>query len=454
LKIRGALAIVLSTFYSPCVAGQDTPEPTAKTSDFLNRIWLSGQINIITQWHAPFRSPYSGPNSFQPEGEMQTSRVLTLYTGLKLNDRTDVLFDLETTNGKDLSRGRGLAGFTNLDLAGVPNDHPYVARALLHHVIPLSSDSIEVDRGPLQLSSQVPARRLELYAGKMSLLDFFDVNVIGSDSHFQFLNWTVDNNAPYGYPADTRGYTYAVMTEYHDRAWVFRFAEALTPKLTNPDQLDVDLARSRSENVELEVHHKLVPGHDGAFRLLSFVDHGTLGDYRKAIQAVKSAGGAAPDVSLYREPGQIKYGFGVNVEQEITSVLRGFGRFGWADGHKESLAFTEANQSFAGGLDVRGKLWRRNDDKFGAAWVANALSGDHREYLALGGLGILLGDGKLNYRREQILEAYYTIKVWRGVYLAADLQRIWNPGYNHDRGPIFVPAVRLHLEGALFNNPK
>jgi high affinity Mn2+ porin len=236
-------------------------EPAASESGnsggFSDRLWLSGQINIVAQGHSAFPSPYSGPDSFSSLPEVQTSRVLTLYSGFHLNGLTDVLADLESTNGKNLSNGRGLAGFPNLDLAGVPNTHPYLARALLHWIIPLGSELADADRGPLQLESKVPARRLELYLGKMSLLDFFDVNEVGSDSHFQFLNWTVDKNAPYGYPADTRGYTWAALVEYHDRRWIFRFAEAMIPKVTNPDQLEVDLTRSRSENIQWELHHKL-----------------------------------------------------------------------------------------------------------------------------------------------------------------------------------------------------
>lgn len=433
-------------------ASGQTPD-NGGANPFPGRLWLSGQINIITQGHTPFHSPYSGPNSFQASHEIQTSRVFTLYSGLKAASHTEILVDLEMTNGRDLSGGHGLAGFTNLDLAGVPNTHPYLARALLHQIIPLGAETMDSDRGPLQLESHLPVRRLELYMGKMSLLDFFDVNAIGSDSHFQFLNWTVDNNAPYGYPSDSRGYTYALLSEYHERNWVFRFAEALTANVNNPDQLDVNLSRARSENTEFELHHKLLRGRDGAIRLLNFVDHGVLGDYRKAIHAFESGVDPAPDITLHRDSGQSRYGFGINLEQELNPVLRVFGRFGWAEGHKESLAFTEANQSISGGFDLRGNPWHRENDKLGAAFTANALSGDHRAYLALGGLGVLLGDGQLNYGRELVVETYYTMKLWRGIYAAADLQQIWRPGYNRDRGPVLVPAIRLHLEGVLFNNP-
>src|SRR5262249_11830801 len=156
-------------------------------------------------------------------------------------------------SGNALSAGHGLASFTNLDLSGVPNGRPYVARAVIHHVVPLSSDSVQVSRGPLQLADRLPSRRIELYAGKMSLVDFFDVNAVGGDSHLQFLNWSIDNNTSYGYPADARGYTYGLLCEFHDGNLAIRFAEAMTPKVDDPDHLDADLARSRSENLEIEL---------------------------------------------------------------------------------------------------------------------------------------------------------------------------------------------------------
>jgi high affinity Mn2+ porin len=442
------LAIVL---LPAACAAQAEPAPSSVGSEFLNRFWLSGQVNIISQGHTAFHSPYSGPNSFSSAAELQTSRVLTLYTGFSISPTTDFLFDVESTSGHDLSGSHGLGAFTNVDAAGVPNARPYVARAILHRQVRLSGETVETERGPLQMAGHEAARRLDIYVGKMSLLDFFDVNAIGSDSHFQFMNWTLDNNGAYGYPADPRGYTYAFVTEYHDNNSALRFAEALSPKLDSPTHIDANLVRSRSESIEYELHHALIPKRTGVVRALSFVDHGSFGNYRKAIEAYRASGETSPpDITAQREPGRMKYGFGLNVEQELTSLLRAFGRFGWAEGHLETLAFTEADQSISGGVDLKGNPWRRKDDKLGMAVVSNALSGDHREYLALGGTGLVLGDGGLNYRREKVLETYYTFKLWRSVYLSADVQRVWNPGYNHDRGPALVGAVRLHFEGVLF----
>jgi high affinity Mn2+ porin len=185
-------------------------------------------------------------------------------------------------------------------------------------------------------------------------------------------------------------------------------------------------------------------------RPLAFVNHADMGSYREAIDEYLAGKTSVPDIVATRQQGRIKYGFGLNVEQELTPLLRAYGRFGWNNGRTESFAYTEVDQTVSGGIDLRGNLWHRKHDKIGVAVVSNAISGDHREYLKLGGLGFLLGDGNLNYGRENIIEAYYNAKLWHGVYASFDLQPIWNPGYNRDRGPVLVGAIRLHLEGTLF----
>jgi high affinity Mn2+ porin len=139
----------------------------------------------------------------------------------------------------------------------------------------------------------------------------------------------------------------------------------------------------------------------------------------------------------------------LNAEQELTALLRVYGRLGWSEGQNESFAYTEVDRAAAIGSGIRGNRWHRVLDKAGVTLLINALSSDHRQYLALGGQGFLLGDGGLNYGLEKIVEIYYTLHLWRGIYLSADLQRIWNPGYNRDRGPVLVPGFRMHLEDAV-----
>ena len=420
-----------------------------------DRIWLSGQANIITQWHPAFRSPYQGPNSLSPEAQDASSRVLTLLTGLRANNTTEFLLDVQETGGHGIGEALGLAGFTNLDVVRNPllSKVPYVARLMWHQIIPLGSERVSAERTPLSLFPQLPARRLEIRFGKFSLVDFFDVNTYGSDSNFQFMNWTLDNNGAYDYAADTRGYTYAAMVEYDDRHWALRFAEALMPKVANGINLDADLARAHSENAEFELHHTFLPRRETVVRLLGYANHANMGIYRVAIadflagETPCAAGTVCrPEITAHPLQTTTKYGFGVNIEQPLTDWLGVFARWGWNEGQHESYAYTEVDETEQVGAGAQGTKWKRKLDRAGLAFISNAISSDHQQYLALGGLGFLLGDGNLNYGRENIVEAYYTLHVWRGIFTSLDAQHINNPGYNRDRGPVFAPAARLHVE--------
>src|SRR5262249_23502484 len=186
-----------------------------------SRFWVSGQVNVIFQAHPGFHAAYSGPNSLSPDYEKATSSVLTLFTGFQATPSTDLLFDLESTSGRGISDAFGLAGFTNLDVVRNPTlgSTPYIARVMLHQTVALSSDRAESERSPFSLATSVPIRRLEFRIGKFGTADFFDVNSVGSDSHLQFMNWTVDNNGGYDYAADTRGYSWGALVEYHSRNW-------------------------------------------------------------------------------------------------------------------------------------------------------------------------------------------------------------------------------------------
>jgi high affinity Mn2+ porin len=195
-----------------------------------DRVWLSGQANFIAQWHPPFHSLYQGPNSLRPNYEKAISRVLTLYTGVRLNSSTEILVDVEEAGGSALSTGLGLAGNTDLDIVRNPllSKAPYLARGMIHKVFALSNDKIENQRSFLSLFDELPRRRLEIRFGKFSIPDFFDLNSAGSDTHFQFMNWTVDNSGAWDYAADTRGYTVRFVADYEECNWGFRFAEALS----------------------------------------------------------------------------------------------------------------------------------------------------------------------------------------------------------------------------------
>ena len=451
-----------STAKSDTVAQPDPSQVTDSPPDdsietmlphFKNsRFWLSGQANFIFQTHPPFHADYSGPNSLSPRYEKATSRLMTLYTGVRLNNSTELLFDLEEAGGAALSTGLGLAGNTDLDIVRNPllSKAPYAGRAMIHKVFALSKDKVENQRNYFSLFDELPRRRLEIRFGKFSMPDFFDINSVGSDTHLQFINWTTDNNGAYDYAADTRGYTVGATADYEDRNWGFRFAEALMPKVANGIDLVWRPWQVHAENFEYELRHGIIPQKAGVIRLLAYTNDANMGIYRDAIAQFENHTAPRPESvpEITNHPWHItrKYGFGINLEQNLTHYLTAFARFGWDNGKTESFAYTEVDQTFAEGLGASGAWWHRKQDRAGLAFVSNAIKKDHQTYLADGGLGFLLGDGKLNYGRENILETYYTVHVWRGIYLAPGLQHINNPGYNHDRGPVLVPSFRAHIE--------
>jgi len=339
------------------------------------RWWVSGQDNIISQWHPSFDAKYSGPNSFRAHGEHATSNIATLYTGFQLTSTTEIFMHFEAAAGGGLSDALGLGGFTDLDVVRNPTlgTAPYIARGMIRQIIPLSSEMIEAERNPWYLATKVPVRRLELRFGKMGTNDFFDINNVGTDSHLQFMNWTVDNNGAYDYAADTRGYTVGLLVEYHDRNWAFRFEEALMPQVANGINLQWNLRKARAENYELELHPAIRGKREVIIRLLSFVNHANMGVYRDAIADFLVGKTPRPTIIAHPEHTTVKYGFGLNFEEQLSSNVRAFGRFGWNEGQHESYAYTEVDQSFQVGSDLAGERWRRKLDKIGAVVVSNAI---------------------------------------------------------------------------------
>ncbi len=430
-----------------CATKQAVGQTAVPDTELPNRWWVSGEIDIIGQHQPYFRALYSGPNSLPPEKAWSSSRQLTLFAGLRLTRSTEVLVSVESAVEAGVSRTSDIAGITNPDAARSPSlgSKPYLARYMIRQVIGLGSARTEQNPGPMGLSSDLPQRRLEFRFGKLSTADFFDLNAIGSESRLQFLNWTTDNNGAYDYAADTRGYTFGALAEYYDRAWTLRFMEGLMPTVANGLILDWSIPRSRSENIELEIRGASLLARSPTLRLLGYANHAKMGSYRDAIGNLSASPGSKPDVASTAKRAALKYGFGINLEQHVTSWLDAYGRWGWNEGRHESFTCAEANGSISAGVRLMGEKWHRRRDAIGVTVVSNSLSGDHRRYLQLGGNGFLLGDGDLNYGREQITAMYYRYYWGRGISISPDIQRIVHPGYNRDRGPVFVASLRVHV---------
>jgi high affinity Mn2+ porin len=251
-------------------------------------------------------------------------------------------------------------------------------------------------------------------------------------------------NGAWDYPADVRGYTWGWVHEFHTRNWSFRYASAAMPRVANGLRFDRRLLQNRGDVFEGEYRYT-IRKHAGAIRLLNYENHANAGNYAEAIRQAESTGGT-PDVTSTRRNGTLKYGFGLNLEQEMAKNIGIFARLGWNDGKTESFAFTAIDRLATGGVSIAGQPWHRPFDTFATELTVSGISAVHALYLARGGYDFLIGDGRLRYGPEYISETYYSARLLPGVYATLDLQHVSNPAYNRDRGPVWIPLIRLHIE--------
>lgn len=404
------------------------------------------QATSIGQYHGTFHSPYSGPFSLQDRMERDVSLTTTLFFGLRLEQNTVLYFDPEIAGGRGFSGVDGLANSSNGELPRVASatPKPYVARLYISHDFALGDEKETFESEENQLAGQRPVNRYTVTAGRFTLTDFFDNNRYSHDPRTQFMGWAVMYNGAWDYPADVRGYTWGWVHELHTRHWSFRYASAAMPRVANGLRFDRRLFRNRGDVFEGEYRY-LMRGHTGTIRLLNYENHANAGNYAEAIRQAELSGGT-PDVTSTRRNGTLKYGFGVNLEQEITKNIGVFARLGWNDGKTESFAFTAIDRLATGGISIAGERWHRPFDTLATELTASGLSGVHALYLARGGYDFLIGDGRLSYGPEYISETYYSARVFPGVFATFDLQHVSNPAYNRDRGPVWIPSIRLHIE--------
>jgi len=427
----------------------DQTQPQDATTEPTPERWnLYYQATSIGQYHGPFHSPYEGPFSLQDYPERAVSITTTLFWGLRLADHTQFYFDPEIAGGRGFSGVNGIANETNGELPRVASatPKPYIARLYITQDFGFGDEKEAISSDANQLSGERPMVRYSITIGRFSLTDFFDNNRYSHDPRSQFMGWAVMYNGAWDYPADTRGYTWGWVHELHTRNWSFRYASAAEPKTANGPRFDRRLFVNRGDTLEQE-RRFTVRDHPGALRVLEYANHANSGNYAEAIQLSRETG-KPPNVSDTLHNGTLKYGAGVNFEQEITKDFGVFGRLGWNDGKTESFAFTAIDRLAQGGISLAGTSWKRKEDVAGSVLTVSGLSAVHREYLALGGTDFLLGDGKLNYGTENVWESYYNARLFPGFFISYDLQYIQNPAYNRDRGPVWVNSIRLHLEAA------
>ncbi len=417
--------LLIAVLISHSVWAQDVP-PAKRSAD---QPWnLHFQSTLIGQGVFPFPAAYSGANSLDPHGQIKDTLSFDVMGKVRLWRGAEFFTDALMWQGFGLSNTEGLAAFPNGEAYRVGKAYPdaAIARAYLR-------DAFSWGGGDPGGS----ARRLILTVGRFAATDIFDQNAYAGDARTQFMNWAFISNATWDYPANTLGFTNGVTAEFDAAAWAARLGVFQVSRVQNGIRLDWNLPHAWSAAGELERRYG-VGGHPGAVRLLAWEERAHMGNYQESLlqpQNIQLNG-----LLRYRS----KYGFGINLQQQIRRNLGMFMRLGWSDGKNETWEFTDVDRTASVGLSLKGDLWRRPEDSIGLGAVVNGISAAHRQFLAAGGLGITVGDGALDYRSERLGEAYYNWKAAKHFWLTFDYQRAVNPAYNHVRGPANIFATRLH----------
>src|SRR5258708_19976346 len=403
------------------------------------------QSTYICQRKPAFAAPYAGPNSLTGESARDYSFTGTLFAGARLWPGGEGSANLEAVEGVPISDLTGLGGVTNGELqktAG-PTLKWYGARAFVRQAFGFGGGTEAVEPDKNQLGSAVDKRRLVITAGNLAVMDIFDNNKFAHDPRTDFLNWSLITSGAYDFAADSRGYSWGAAAEWYDESWAARIGRFAQPKESNGLPLDFRLFRHYGDQVELERAVELA-GRPGRLRVLVFRNVAVMRRFPDPLAQAQATGGT-PDLTKVRKLTS-KYGVAGNAEQQLTDELGGFVRASWSNGQAETYAFAEIDRSIAIGAQLTGKRWQRPEDEVGLAFVHNELSSAHRDYIAAGGLGFFIGDGRVNYRAEEIVEAYYSLALGKHASFTLDAQRIRDLAYNADRGPASFYAGRIHLE--------
>ncbi len=406
-----------------------------------NRFSIHAQTTVINQYKPAFSAKYTGQNSLIPQEENKLSVTSTLFCGSRLWQGASIFINPEIAGGSGLSGSLGVAASTNGETyrIGEPAPQFELARLYFSQVFSLNNEKEYEEDDINTLGRNIPTRYLSFTIGKVSVSDYFDLNKYSHDPRTQFMSWALMSNGAWDYPANTKGYTPSVVLEFVTPKHELRYGFSLAPKTANGMVMNWNIKEASSQTLEY-THHYTLDGKSGTLRVLTFFTTANMGNYNQSIALNPSA----PDIIAVRKYGNTKYGFGINADQSINKDMGVFFRASWNDGNNETWFFTEIDHSVSFGISSNGNKWRRQNDIVGLAFVTSGLSAPHRNYLKAGGKGFMLGDGNLNYSREHLVEAYYSMALLKYLFVSGAYQFVINPGYNKDRGPVNVFSIRVH----------
>lgn len=436
------------------------------TADRLQRWNFHFQNTDIVQGDPGFPAQYSGPNSLNSKGEVQETVTANLFAGARLWRGAEAHIDFLMWQGFGLSQSFGIEAFPNGDAykAGTATPNYTFAHLFIRQTIGLGGGQENVPDDQLTLEGKQDISRLTFTLGRLSPLDICDYNAYAHDPHTQFMNWATMANLTWDYGQNTVGYTTGFTAELNQPKWALRYGFFQMPRDKNGFTGDDEVLmwphrgaygpfwRSWAMMTEFERRYS-INGHPGAIRFLSWLDEANFASYKLAT-AILLATPPGPDVSqgsgitipdsarAYR----LKYGFGLNWEQEVTRNVGLFSRLGWTPGQLETWTFTDADWSASLGVRIIGSAWGRHDDTWGLVLIMSGASKANQKFLEAGGTDMLDGDGALTYGPEKVIETYYDFHIWKTIHTMLDYQFVTNPAFNRARGPVSIFGARLHWE--------
>jgi high affinity Mn2+ porin len=405
---------------------------------------IHGQTTYVEQETDSFRAPYSGPNSLSPDSGRETVDA-TLYFGARLWSGAEGWINPEIDQGFGLDNTLGVAGFPSGEAYKIGKNQPYLRlpRAFVRQTLNMGDATEAVEGAANQLGGTRSADRWVFTFGKFAVTDVFDTNQYAHDPRADFLNWSAVDAGSFDYAADAWGFTVGVAAERYVGSWTLRAGLFDLSNIPNSAHLDPGFHEFQID-AEVEKRYELF-GQTGRVLITAFDSRGRMGLLDAAIQLAAQTGGTPnpADVRQYRS----RLGASLDLEQPITADLGVFARVGKAAGNVEVYEFTDIDRTVELGASLKGLRWHRPDDTVGVAAIDNGISAEREQYLNAGGLGVLVGDGQLPHPgAEQIVETYYSFAARSWVQLSVDYQWVKNPGYNTDRGPVSIVAVRLHAQ--------
>lgn len=419
--------------------------PTSKNE--VSPDWnIHGQTTFIAQAYPRIRSPYAGQNSLPGTGMGRETWTASAFLGVRLWQGGEFYFNPELAQGFGLNSTLGLAGFPNGEAqkGGATYAKIRPQRYYVRQTFGLGGEQEEVEDGPLQLPGKRDIDRITVIVGRFAVGDFFDGNSYAKDPRADFMNWSMWSSAAYDFPADLPGITRGAVVELNRKDWAVRAGFFQVPEKPNSD--DLVFKGGSGGAIEFEGRYNFFD-QPGKLRLGAFLTRGRTADYNQVVNiAALNPAFDINDVTAVTRRNRDKYGVYANLEQAVTDDIGFFARASWNDGRSEILSFTDIDRSVSAGFSIKGTSWGRPDDRIGIGAAINGLSKAHQNFLAAGGYGLLIGDGRLNYGTEKILETFYSVKVNKWASVTFDYQFISNPAYNRDRGPASVFSLRAHAE--------